>query len=101
MAVEWMTGTADSLRAIRVGGGTWPATHLRPRSRKRAGSVPDIDVATVMTYGADIGTTLAGVGILGGVAAWVRKQQRDRRDIRDAQKHRTRHGYIPVEGLDM
>jgi hypothetical protein len=43
---------------------------------------------------------LAGVGILGGVAAWARKQQRDRRDARDARRHRTWHGYIPVEGLD-
>jgi hypothetical protein len=59
-----------------------------------------MDVATVMTYGADIGTMLAGIGILGGVVAWVRNQQRDRRDARDARRHRTWHGYIPVEGLD-
>jgi len=59
-----------------------------------------MDVATVMTYGADVGTMLAGVGILGGVGAWVRKQQLDRRDAKEARRHRTWHGYIPVEGLD-
>jgi hypothetical protein len=59
-----------------------------------------MDVATVMTYGADVGTMLAGVGIFGGAGTWIRKQQRERRDARDARQHRTWHGYIPVEGLD-
>jgi len=47
----------------------------------------DMDVATVMAYGADVRTMLTGVGILGGVGAWIRKQQRDRREARDARKH--------------
>ena len=54
-----------------------------------------MSVAAIMTYGADVGTMLAGVGIRGGVGAWARKQQRDRKDTREARKHRTWHGYIP------
>lgn len=53
-----------------------------------------------MTYGADVATMLAGIGIFGGAGTWIRKQQRDRRDARDARRDRTWHGYIPVEGLD-
>jgi hypothetical protein len=59
-----------------------------------------MDVGTVMTYGADVGTMLAGVGIFGGAGTWIRKQNRERREARDARQHRTWHGYIPVEGLD-
>jgi hypothetical protein len=59
-----------------------------------------MDVATFMAYGADVGTMLAGVAILGGVGAWVRQQQRDRRDAKEVRRHRTWYGYIPVEGLD-
>ena len=65
---------------------------------------PIVDVATWMSYGADLGTMLTGVGVLGGVAVWTRGQVLSWRDRREARAYRTWHGYImqgSVESWDV